>query len=373
MQLTPPLQIAIAGSGLLGRLLAWQLSLLGHKVVVYDKRPPERDTSAAYTAAGMLAPISEAASSLNSNVLMAGIESIQQWSLWCQSLNLTNALHHGGSLVLAHPQDSAELEQFNHDCRALRDNESLNIKSLNRNAIAELEPHLSKSFEKGLWINPEAHLDNRQLLNRLDAILATQQVTFNFNTDVNVGPGEISETQSDKIYRYDWVIDCRGAGARSQLGQLRGVRGETLHLHTREISLRRPIRLMHPRYQLYVVPKPEHRFVVGATQLESEDVSPISLQSSLELASAVYTIAPAFSEARVLEAGVNLRPAFRDNLPQVTTEPGLVIANGLYRHGYLLAPLVVEQTISIVAGNNNYACEKLSAPPLTNRQAVYEI
>ena len=64
---------------------------------------------------------------------------------------------------------------------------------------------------------------------------------------------------------------------------------------------------MHPRYKLYIVPKPHGRFIIGATELESEDRSPMSLQSLLELGSALYTLNPAFAEARILELDANLR------------------------------------------------------------------
>jgi glycine oxidase len=142
------------------------------------------------------------------------------------------------------------------------------------------------------------------------------------------------------------VIDCRGIGAKIQQTQLRGVRGETLHVETKEIRLQRPVRLMHPRYQLYIVPKPKNCFIIGATQIESEDRSPITLQSSLELSSALYTLAPAFAEAHIVEMDTNLRPAYRDNLPNVNIHEGLITANGLFRHGYLLAPAVVNNILA---------------------------
>ena len=86
--------------------------------------------------------------------------------------------------------------------------------------------------------------------------------------------------------------------------------------------------------------------MIGATQIESEDRSPMTLQSSLELSSALYTLSPAFAEARIIEMDTNLRPAFMDNLPKVDVQDGLIIANGLFRHGYLLAPAVVENVLA---------------------------
>lgn len=127
-------------------------------------------------------------------------------------------------------------------------------------------------------------------------------------------------------------------------------------MHTPEVHLTRPIRLMHPRYKLYIVPKPHNRFIIGATEIESEDRSPISVQSLMELTSALYTLNPAFAEARILELDANLRPAYLNNLPQITCRtsalgPAVLTLNGLYRHGYLIAPALVEQ-----------ALQQLSAP-----------
>ena len=75
----------------------------------------------------------------------------------------------------------------------------------------------------------------------------------------------------------------------------------------------------------------------------------------LELCSALYTLNPAFAEARILELDANLRPAYWHNLPLIETEqaeatPGehqrILRINGLYRHGYLVAPPLVEEALS---------------------------
>ena len=195
-----------------------------------------------------------------------------------------------------------------------------------------------------MWLEPEAHIDNRALLDALlDAITAAGGICRQARV-TRVLPGRL-ETES-AASDFDVVVDCRGTGA--DWPTLRGVRGEVLWIECPEVRLSRPVRLMHPRYKLYVVPKPGARYVVGATEIESADRSPISLQSMLELASALYTVHPAFAEARIVETDVNLRPAFADNLPRVEAEPGRIRANGLYRHGYLLAPVIVEQVLASI-------------------------
>ncbi|OUS39610.1 hypothetical protein A9R00_09340, partial [Oleispira antarctica] len=151
---------------------------------------------------------------------------------------------------------------------------------------------------------------------------------------------------------YDLIFDCRGMGLKADLKEqsFRGVRGEVIRIECKEITLKRPIRLMHPRYKLYIVPKPNNQFIIGATEIESEDRSSISLRSSMELMSALYAVNPAFAEARIISQDTNLRPAYMDNLPRIEKSTSafnkpIVRINGLYRHGYLIGPALVEKAI----------------------------
>jgi glycine oxidase len=58
-----------------------------------------------------------------------------------------------------------------------------------------------------------------------------------------------------------------------------------------------------------------------------------------------HSILPALAEARILRLDTNLRPALPDHRPQVHHEPGLLRINGLYRHGWLLAPALVDDAL----------------------------
>lgn len=142
--------------------------------------------------------------------------------------------------------------------------------------------------------------------------------------------------------RHDWIADTRGLSAQADLPDLRGVRGELIIVSAPDVRLRRPIRLMHPRYRVYIVPRPSDRYVIGATSIEAEDFSPITVRSTLELLSAAFAVHPGFGEARVDETVTQCRPAFPDNRPRIHYAEGLVRINGLHRHGFLLAPALVE-------------------------------
>ena len=144
------------------------------------------------------------------------------------------------------------------------------------------------------------------------------------------------------------MIDCRGLAARDVFPELRGVKGETVLIETREIALSRPVRLIHPRWPLYIVPRPDGRFLIGATTIESEDLG-VSVRSALELLSAAYALHPIFGEARIVEVGAGLRPALPDHAPRIRIEGRRIAVNGLYRHGFLLAPALAELTLTTSA------------------------
>lgn len=357
-----PTNIAIAGAGLLGRLLAWQLLQANCKVTLFEAGSfapvtPQTLRAAAFTAAGMIAPLSEAVVS-DEGVYRMGQFALQQWPKWLSKLQTQTAplFYQHGSLVIAHPQDISELDQFERELQFVIPQCKTHHR-VDQQQIQALEPDLNPHFSQGLFLAEEGHVNNRELLTTLLSEILLLGVTLREFTLVNVAANRITTETSEE--EFDLVIDCRGIGAKKQYPQLRGVRGETLHVETKEIQLQRPVRLMHPRYQLYIVPKPNNRFIIGATQIESEDRSPVTLQSSLELSSALYTLSPAFAEARIIEMDTNLRPAYMDNLPRVDVQDGLITANGLFRHGYLLAPAVVENVLAHIFQKEEKVFNKL--------------
>lgn len=343
--------IGVVGGGLLGRLTCWRLLLAGCQVSLFEAGSLSRCPGAARTAAAMISPLSEVVDS-EPLIYHMGMAGLQLWPEWNQQLQHPIAYAERGSVVVAHTQDASQLTQFAAKLRHHLGNQG-DYEWLDQSGLAELEPDLAH-YHRALFLRSEAHLDNHNLLDQLLIdIRALGGQTYAMTPVQSVQAHCVLTPFA--TFSFDEVIDCRGMGAKTDLQDLRGVRGEVLWVHTREVQLQRPVRFMHPRYKLYVVPKPGQHFIIGATEIESEDRSPISLRSSLELSSALYALNPAFAEARITATDVNLRPSLMDNRPRIEREPGLLRANGLYRHGYLLAPSMVaaitaeilEQTASV--------------------------
>ena len=339
----PPQSYTILGTGLMGRLLAVTLARQGHSVTTYDSGGPLAEHSAARAAASMLAPLAESAIT-EPGVVRMGQHALTRWPQLLGALSTPVFFQQNGTLIVWHRQDATDASRLRQQLEKTRTTlpDLPAMQMLDSASMAEVEPALAQRFAQGMYLPGEGQLDNRQLLAALAHEMEQLGVTVHWNCPKN--PTDI------RLDSNEWLLDCRGLGARPQWPALRGVRGEVIRIHAPGVTLQRPTRLVHPRYPIYIAPKPEHVFVIGATEIESEDLSPPSVRSSLELLSAAYAVHPGFAEARILEITTQCRPTLADNLPMIRqTAPRTLEINGLYRHGYMIAPAMLDVTLEVLA------------------------
>ncbi len=322
-------EITVAGAGVLGLWQALTLAKAGYKVSLVEVSVEPFVNAASRWAGVMLAPDCEAESA-PPVVRDLGRAAM---GLWRQAYP---GIVENGTLVVASARDQSELQRF---ARATEKH-----RNLDKSAIADLEPDLGGRFQSGLFFADEAHF------NALAALGYLLEEARRAGVTIFLGQGW--QGQVDGL-----TIDCRGFSARDDVPELRGVRGERLVVRSKEVSLRRPVRLLHPRQPIYVVPQGDGRFVVGATVIEREDDAPMTVRSALELLGSAYALHPAFAEAEVLDMGAGVRPAFPDNVPRVeiADHGRLIRVNGAYRHGFLLAPVLAEAVAAyLVSGDRSH-------------------
>ena len=343
------MKIGIVGAGVMGRLLAWQLARQGNTITLFDQDKIFLDhqdgNAAAYTAAGMLTPLSEA-DSAEAPIVKMGLHALTLWPKIIDELNRPVDFHQRGSIILAHPNDRADLLNFrSHVSRLPFAREGLS--KIDGAQLGHLEPDLANRFQDGTFIAGESWVSSQAFMSALAEALIELKVSFIESTQVqSVSPNVVRSKNEE--WAFDLVIDSRGLGAKSDLPQLRGVRGEIFLLHAPDVQLQHLIRFMHPRYRIYIVPREDNHYVIGATQIESDSQAPISVRSALELLSAAYAVHPGFGEATIVHTRVNCRPALPDNLPSIDYQDGLMRINGLFRHGFLLAPTLAEQATALI-------------------------
>jgi len=347
------MHIGIAGAGLLGRLLAFELVRAGHRVAVFD---PAADaatrTAAGWTAAGMLSPVAELECA-NEDVFALGLRSLELWPQIVAALGEQGTpveMHQRGSLLLAHRGDEGAARRVV-DLLVRKAPGGHTPQMLNAATLRELEPSIQGPSHA--WLLPhEGQIHTVQAMAALASAVKGTGVVHGVHWHwgeavTTLSPGCLHTARGD--HYFDHVFDVRGTGARPDL-PVRGVRGEILWVHAPGVVLRRPVRLLHPRHRVYLVPRQDDIIVVGASEIESEDRSPISLRSTVELLAAAHSVMPELAEARVVHAETNLRPALPDNLPRIEQAQGLTRVNGLFRHGWLIAPALVEQALVYLQG-----------------------
>ncbi len=317
--------VTILGAGIAGLTAADAFLREGCAVTLVERRGGTGQGCSFY-AGGMIAPYCEKEAG-EPLIVELGREALAYWR---EEIPVALA---NGSLLVAAPRDLPELTRFG---RA-----TTHFETLDAAAIGALEPDLAGRFSRALFFPEEAHLDPRVALAELTRrVVAHPRATLRLDADTPPAS--------------DWIVDCRGFAARDALPDLRGVKGEMLVLATRDIAFSRPVQLLHPRTPVYVVPRGDGRFMVGATMIESEEPGRVRARALLDLIGAAYTIHPAFGEAEVVEIGCDLRPAFPDNLPRLRVEGRRLFINGLYRHGFLLAPALAARAVRVVLGGETF-------------------
>ena len=314
------MRATVVGAGVVGLTTALMLAERGAKVTLLERREA-LGANASWLAGGMLAPFCEGESA-PPQVARLGCKAIDWWEAHA------GGVVRAGTLVVAPPRDVGEIERF-----AAR---TSGHERVDEARIGALEPDLFGRFHRGLFFPGEGHVDPRAAMRALADALRERGADLCFGVD-----GERLGAEAGI------VVDCRGFAARPHLPELRGVRGEMIRVRTPEVSLTRSVRLLHPRMPLYVVPRADGEYMIGATMIESAEKGAVSVRSALELLSAAYALHPAFGEAEILEMSADVRPAYPDNEPRIEEREGRIFVNGFYRHGFLLAPAFADRAAAL--------------------------
>ena len=304
-------KIDVAGAGIVGLWQAFLLQQRGHSVTLWDEAGIPGGRSASRLAGAMLAPYCGGG---RDAARILGIESLPLWQEHYPSTAMA------GTLVVASARDRSEFERLA--------GVATNYRRLDAQAIARLEPALEGRFSEGLLFADEGHIEPLPAMEFLAQ--QARELGSEFCPRAYEGEGD------------GLIIDCRGLAARGELKTLRGVRGERIVLELPDVRLNRPVRLLHPRIPFTIVPLSQNRFWIGASAVECAEGGPATLRSTAELLSCAYTLIPELGEARIVDLAAGVRPAFPDGAPKIVVRGRRIFVNGLYRNGFLAAPILAQ-------------------------------
>ena len=262
----------------------------GHDVTLHERSDAAMMLSTSHWAGGMLAPYCETECA-EPVIVRLGLRSLDLWRAGISGYAVQRFA--GGRRSRA----TAPTSNASRGCTS-------GHRRLDAGAMAELEPSLQGRFREGLFFADEGHVEPRRMLPKLHARFVAAGGTIKFNSEP--APADI-----DGI-----AIDCRGLSARDIEPGLRGVKGEIILIETDEVELARPVRLIHPRWPLDVIPREDQSLHAGR---DLDRGRGYRRQRPFRAGTARRRLCghPAFAEARIVEFGSGLRPAFPDNLPRI--------------------------------------------------------
>ncbi|MED7819862.1 MULTISPECIES: FAD-dependent oxidoreductase [unclassified Francisella] len=352
-------KVAIIGSGVMGRVLAITLAKTYPELQldIYDKSSSYKH-SCSYCAGGMLSPLSELIT-CEKHAYEIGHNSYELWNnINCfinEHLNIINMfVKEANTYVIVHNQDRYELDLAirNINLRVGKLSKTLHQKAQEDFEICDKQNVLFK--EQGIClsnsINDNVIKLNEALVNVPEFFKLSDQF---FKEYKNIKTLELSKEDfyaNEFDEGYQQIFDCTGF-INNQLNNLYGSRGEAIVVKANNIKLNSVIKLLHPRHCIYLIPRGNGFFYIGATSIESQDYSDISVQGVLELLSSLMIIDKRFAEARVIKTLTNVRPVSSDDIPILKSGGKTTYLNGLSRHGYLFAPALANKVIQRI---NNF-------------------
>ncbi|TQN44429.1 glycine oxidase [Blastococcus colisei] len=348
-------EIAVAGGGLIGLTVAWRCAQRGLSVTVVDEAP---GTGASFAAAGMLAPVTEAAYG-EEPLLRLCRASLQRYPGFVAELAQTSDVEVGlrtaGTLVVGFDEDHMRALSALH---TFQQELGLHAERLTGRESRRREPFLTPRVRGGLHVPGDHSVDPRALHRALLAAAAAAGVRMvrARAEAVRVEAGRASGLRlaGGQELAGDVVVLALGAHSAPLPGvpplPVRPVKGQILRLRGAAGLLSGTVRALVRGRQVYLVPYAGDRLVVGATVEDRGFDTAVTAGGVHDLLHDAIDVVPGLSELELVETLARWRPGSPDNAPVLGPSglPGLVLATGHYRNGVLLAPVTGDAIAELI-------------------------
>ncbi len=338
--------VAIAGGGLIGTTIAFELARAGLQVALFDRH--ELGEGSSWAAAGILSPAPENAGMIS--IVPLGRASLQLYPEFVATVEEISGQSVGyrarGTLEALFSSDAQEKLST---IIALHHGLGLKAEPVSADDAHEMEPALSPELEAAVFRPDEACVDNRALTKAV--LTAAEHSGVRTFAESNVQSiakdgglcagflvdGEKVESRWTVIAAGCCSAEIEGA---AQYAPVRPAKGQMIALRAKDLSIERVLWSDH----VYLVPRNDGRILAGATVEYVGFEKKVTAGGVQKIIAAALQLAPALADAQLEESWAGLRPDAPDHLPIIgpTDLDGLLIATGHFRSGILLAPITAQ-------------------------------
>jgi glycine oxidase len=338
--------VAIAGGGLIGGAIAFELARAGLQVALFDRHQPGEGSS--WAAAGILSPAPENAGMISTvplgraslqlyPELVATVEEISGQSVGYRARGTLEALF------------STDAQEKLSTIIAVHHGLGLKAEPVSADDAREMEPALSLELEAAVFRPDEACVDNRALTKAVLTAAERSGVKIfaasNVQSIAKSGGRCAGFLVDGEKVEPRWTVIAAGCcsaeieGA-SHYAPVRPAKGQMIALRAKDFRIERVLWSDH----VYLVPRNDGRILAGATVEYVGFDKRVTAGSVQKIIAAALQLAPALADAQIEETWAGLRPDAPDHLPIIgpTDLEGLLIATGHFRSGILLAPITAQ-------------------------------
>jgi glycine oxidase len=351
--------VAIAGGGLIGGVIAMELARAGMRVGVFERGEPGREAS--WAGAGILSPAPEGPGTVP--MVPLGKASLTMYPDFVARVGETSGQDCGfrtrGTLeaffTVEAARDLSALIALHHSL-------GLSAEPLRVEEACEIEPSLSPEVKAAALRPEEASIDNRRLTPAvLEAARRKGAEIFPDHAAKGVwreGGRCAGLLLENERIAAKWTVIAAGCFSAGIAGMetyapVVPAKGQMLALRADGVKIERV--LWSDR--IYLVPRNDGRILAGATVEHVGFDKQFTAGAREKLLAAAIDLAPGLANAQVEETWAGLRPDSPDHLPILgpTDLEGLLVATGHFRSGILLAPItarlirewITEQRVSM--------------------------
>jgi len=338
--------VAIAGGGLIGATIAFELARAGLQVALFDRHEPGKGSS--WAAAGILSPAPENAGMITTVPLgRASLQLYPEFVAAVEELSRQSAGYRArGALEALFSTDAQEKLST---IIALHHGLGLRAEPVRAEDAREMESALSPELEAAVFRPDEACVDNRALTKAvLTAAERSGVKTFagsNVQSIAKNGRRCGGFVVDGEKVQSRWTVIAAGCcsaeieGA-AKYAPVRPAKGQMIALRAKDLSIERVLWSDH----VYLVPRNDGKILAGATVEYVGFDKKVTLGAVQKIIAAALQLAPVLADSQMEETWAGLRPDSPDHLPIIgpTDLDGLLIATGHFRSGILLAPITAQ-------------------------------
>ena len=358
--------VAVAGGGLIGLGVAWRCAQRGLSVALADDAP---GAGASYAAAGMLAPVTEAAYG-EEGLLELCRASLARFPAFVAEVEHASGIDVGlrtvGTTVVGFDvDDMAALDELHAFQREL----GLVAERVTLREARRREPSLTPRLRGALQVAGDHSVDARALHAGLLAAAQAAGVRI-VRSKVEALCVEHGRTTGLRLTEgttlaAGTVVLALGAWSAALPGvprlPVRPVKGQILRLRGAAGLLGGTVRALVRGRQVYLVPYAHDHLIIGATVEEKGFDTTVTAGAVHDLLRDAIEVVPGVTELELVETLARWRPGTPDNAPILgpSATPGLVLATGHYRNGVLLTPVTSDAVAELLVSGN---LPELAAP-----------